>query len=125
MQALVAFLIMLVLDLSWISLNSQKYNNLVQKVQNKPLKLNRSGAFVAYFLMYLSLAYLVLPATKDDSFISALKTGGLFGFLAYGIFNATNYAMFNDYTLSTAIIDTLWGTIVYTLATYAGKKLIA
>lgn len=119
-QVLVAFIIMLILDLSWITFMTPLYNLNFSNIQNSNMVLRISGAFVAYFLMFLTLTLFVFPAiSKDPSknkLYLALKYSGLLGFLIYGIYNATNYATFKNYSLFISIIDTLWGTTVYTLS---------
>lgn len=113
---------MLLLDFIWLTLNAQTYDTLVKSVQNNKLSFKLSGAIVAYIAMIIGFIFFVLPlATQDKSennIMKAIKYGGLFGFVVYAIFNATNYAIFDNYVLSTALLDTYWGICVYSMATY-------
>lgn len=112
---------MLVADLLWITVNKPKYAKLVQAVQHKPMKVKTQSAIIAYTAMVLGLVLFVIPAAKADptpcKFYRAAKYGALFGFVVYAIYNATNYAIFQDYSLDMAILDTIWGTTVYFLST--------
>jgi uncharacterized membrane protein len=38
----------------------------------------------------------------------------ILGFVVNGIYNTTNYATLNKYSLNVAIIDTLWGPTLFT-----------
>jgi uncharacterized membrane protein len=44
--------------------------------------------------------------------------GGVFGLVVYGVLCTTNVSLFKDFSVSTAIVDTLWGGILYTVATF-------
>lgn len=44
--------------------------------------------------------------------------GGAVGFSIYGIYNFTSLAIYKDMDVSVGILDTLWGTTLYTLATF-------
>jgi uncharacterized membrane protein len=44
--------------------------------------------------------------------------GGAVGFSIYGIYNFTSLAIYKDLEASIAITDTIWGTTLYTLATF-------
>ena len=112
-----AVLAMLVLDLCWINANKHMYASMVQKVQSKAMRVSGVPALLAYVLMILGLVWFVLPAAQKDSsksvVMKALKYGAMFGLITYGIFNATNAALFSDYSLRVALVDTLWGMFVY------------
>lgn len=127
---LICFFIMLILDITWITVMTPMYSSTIRKVQQSPLSVKFGGAFIAYILMFVSLVIIVFPAiikdtTTQNKFVLALKYGGAFGFVAYGIYNATNYATLKNYDIRTAIIDTLWGTTVYTISVYLALKLVS
>jgi len=111
----------LVLDFIWISLNSNIYRKLVYDVQKSALSLNYIGAIISYTAMIIGFAFIVMPLANQDTIntniMKAMKYGALFGFITYTIYNATNYAVFKNYSPLTACIDTLWGTFVYFIAT--------
>jgi uncharacterized membrane protein len=41
----------------------------------------------------------------------------------YGVYNFVNYAVLNDYLLSSALIDTIWGSILYMITLYVYRKI--
>lgn len=119
---IIAVTLLLVFDFIWIGLNYSRYNTLVSNVQGSKMNTKIVSAILAYTLMVIGLIYIVFPLVdRDESknkLLKALKYGGLFGLIVYGIYNFTNYAIFDNYSLSIGITDTLWGTFVYFIVTY-------
>ena len=123
---LISILILLITDLSWILTNKSMYDSLVVNIQIVPMRINMPAALLAYILMIIGFIFIIVPMLNKNSpnkVTQAVTKGGLFGFLVYGIFNATNYAMFQNYSLKVAIIDTLWGTFIYSFITFLYLKL--
>jgi len=93
----------------------------VELIQKSPLELNMYGALLSYVCVISVLYYFIISQHKPvlDAF--------LLGILLYGTFDMTNISMFKQYAWKTALIDTLWGGILFaftTWATYALVKLI-
>lgn len=114
---IIEIIILFVLDALWITLQKKRYDNLIKAVQKTKLSVNMIGAVVAYILMVIGLLTFVIPNVNksENKVIASLKYGGLYGLTVYGIFNATNVAIFKNYNPMTAIIDTLWGTTLFIL----------
>lgn len=124
MREVFAIILLFAIDLVWISMNSKTYNTLVSSIQGTNMRVNKVGALIAYPLMFVGLVFLVLrnadrDKSTNNSFVLALKHGALFGLVLYGVFNATNIAMFTNYKTSIALIDTMWGTFAYFVVTWA------
>ena len=47
---------------------------------------------------------------------------GLLGLVIYGTFDFTNYAMFKNYDLMVAVMDMVWGSILFMATTYIFQK---
>jgi uncharacterized membrane protein len=114
---------LLILDLIWLTFNKSRYARMVQLVQNKTMRIKLMGGVMAYTLMVLALVYFIVPLAKQNkdttaNLVKVLKYGAFFGLIVYGIYNATNYAIFDNYDIPTAVLDTCWGTFVYFVATY-------
>ena len=125
MEIVLAFLVMVVCDFIWLTLQKPMYQNMVYKVQYSDLRVNMPGALVAYFLMFVSIAFIILPLVKNlkintfkDAVLASIRYGGILGLVIYGIYNATNFAIFKNYSIETAIIDTLWGVTIYSFITF-------
>jgi uncharacterized membrane protein len=132
---------MLVLDAAWLYANRAMYGRLVAAVQRSPLMLRAPAAALAYGAMLAGLLLIALPAARwqlasgaaSDSapaqqrsvaagaaVLAALRHGGCLGLTVYGVYNATNAAIFNEYRGTPLLMDTVWGVVVYSVATYVG-----
>lgn len=96
---LLAFIILL-LDLLWLNfVVKESWKNNVRNVQKSELDVKVHYAIICYIFIILGV-YI---------FADNLYKSFMFGFIVYAIFNLTNLAIFKDYSLKTAIIDTFWG----------------
>lgn len=111
---------MLLIDGAWLSFQKGSYQRLVQGVQGKPLRVNLVGAVFSYLCVFIALAFVALPMIRKANPSPAqlpwvcLRYAGLLGFLIYGVFNFTNLAIFANYDVVVALMDTLWGTLLFT-----------
>lgn len=55
------------------------------------------------------LTIIIIPKVKDS------KEAFAVGFLTYAIFDATNYAIFEDYNGYIGIIDAIWGGVMFAI----------
>jgi len=124
--------ILMVLDVAWIAMNVSAYSSVILNVQKSPVSLRTDYAIIAYLFILFSVIYVAIPFTtqsikKGDSISSIsietklLKSfmyGGAVGFSIYGIYNFTSLAIYKDLDSTIGIIDTLWGTALYTITTF-------
>lgn len=119
--------ILLVLDLIWIYTNYNLYNESTEKIQNSPLIFNYKYILLAYIIVIFSIIHIALPLTIvnldiNDSYLSkifkSLIYGGSVGFVIYSIYNLTSIIIYKNYSINVLILDTLWGTFLYTLITF-------
>ena len=68
------------------------------------------SAILVYFLLAIGVVFFVLP--KADNYVHALLWGALFGFVVYGVYDLTNYALLDNWSLSITLIDMLWGAVL-------------
>ena len=115
---LIVIISVAILDGIWISSNISMYSALYTRVQcGKPMRVKMDGAIMAYIFLVIVMIIFVPPLVKDTdkSLLSSLQTAGLLGACIYGIYNFTNLATLAGYSLKAAMIDTLWGTILFTI----------
>ncbi|MBU2532570.1 MAG: DUF2177 family protein [Alphaproteobacteria bacterium] len=62
----------------------------------------------------------VLPALKDNSVLTAVGMGFVFGLLCYATYDLTNYATLKAWTPATTIIDIAYGAVVGAATAAAG-----
>jgi len=105
-------LIMLFLDMIYLNLIAKSmYTEVVNNIQKSVINVRILPAIITYLIMTFALYYFIISQNKseNDAFI--------LGFVIYGVFDFTNMAIFENYTLNVAIIDTLWGSILFYLTT--------
>ena len=118
---IISSILLVIIDSVYLSMiGKSAFEKTVSAIQGSKLVVNMPPAIFTYILMAITLNYFIISANKSpfDAFI--------LGFCTYGIFDFTNLAIFKNYTLKTAIMDTLWGAILFyvtTLITYKIKKM--
>ena len=122
-------LVIIFLDIAWISLNFSTYSNSILKIQKASLNLRYEHAIIAYILILFSVLYVSIPFTSqnikngsnntvENKLLKSFMYGGAVGFSIFGIYNFTSLAIYKDLDFSIAITDTVWGTTLYTLSTF-------
>lgn len=126
---LIISIILMFLDLVWVSFNMNTYSNTILKVQKSELEPRFEHTIIAYILILFSVIYVAIPFTTqnikkgedisiENKLLKAFMYGGAVGFSIYGIYNFTSLAIYKDMDSSVGIMDTLWGTTLYTLTTF-------
>lgn len=109
---IISSIIMLVLDITYLSTFGKPFVDQTVMIQKSPFELNYVGALASYLCLILGLNYFVI-----------LKQGGLqdafvLGFVMYGVYDATNMALLKKWLPDLALMDTLWGALLMTATTY-------
>lgn len=116
-----ACLCLTVVDIFWVrNYMKPKYNRMVTKIQSKEPIYRIHTAFIAYFLMMFGMHTFVLEKTHLN-YKSLFIRGAKFGLITYGIYDATCATIFEDWNISLAIQDVLWGSFVFGLSACASK----
>lgn len=103
--------IMLPLDLIWLSSMRPFYE------QQMPGMLLEQPRLIPAAIFYLAFAaglafFAVMPNLTGGSLLSAAAYGAALGFVAYGTYDATNYATLKGFPLSITVVDWAWGTFL-------------
>lgn len=124
-----AIVILLALDSLWLSVMKTRYATWVKAVQHRPMQIRVIGATMSYVFVILALVFVIIPAAMAHLPVTrskalslsewmhmikcALRWGVVSGLAIYGVFNATNYGIFSDYPWQMAVVDTVWGGILF------------
>ncbi len=125
-------IVIIFLDIAWISLNLTKYSKEVFKVQKAAMNLRYEHTIIAYIIILFSILYIAIPFTSqsikinngskdisiENKLLYSFMYGGALGFSVFGIYNFTSLAIYKDLDTTIAITDTIWGTTLYTLSTF-------
>lgn len=110
-------IIMLVLDVIFLGLNRDMFQLQVAEVQRVVMEVKYLGAVLCYAILIFALYYFIIKDRR--SVIDAM----ILGFVIYGVYETTTYALLKKWKLQTVMIDTLWGGILFGLTTMITYKL--
>jgi uncharacterized membrane protein len=111
------FLLLLAVDSIYLYLTAGIFGKTVKNIQHTGLSVRYGSAFIVYALLAYGLVHFIIKPGR--SYIDA----ALLGLVIYGVFDFTNYAIFKDYGLPVAIMDTLWGATLMGFTAYIWTKL--
>jgi uncharacterized membrane protein len=110
-------LILLMLDAAFLTVIKDMFALQVAEVQRVVMEVKYLGAVLCYALLIFALYYFIIKDRRPV--IDAI----LLGFVIYGVYETTTYALLKKWKLQTVVIDTLWGGILLGLTTMATYKL--
>lgn len=106
------------LDIIWLKTMRPFYESQMGNILLPEPRLAAAAAF--YCLYAIGVAFFaVMPNLQGGTILGAALYGALLGALAYGTYDATNYATLRDFPLTIMAVDWLWG-IALTAASAAG-----
>ena len=111
-------LILVLIDSVYLFLTKAIFGEMVAKIQRTSIQFRLAGAIIVYMLLAVSLYYFIVKPGLS------VWEAGLLGLVIYGTFDFTNYAMFKNYDLKIAIMDTVWGSLLFALTTLVYKKMV-
>ena len=109
-------IILLTLDSIYIYLTLSEFRLQIAEVQRVVLQVKYLGAILCYFFLIFGLYYFILREHK--SIFDAM----LLGFVIYGVYDTTTYAVLKKWKLKLMIMDTLWGGALMGLTTWLTYK---
>ena len=111
---------MLALDSVYLSnIGGPLFAKMVKGIQKDEMKINIFGAIGSYLLLILVLYKFIIVERKSPS------DAFLLGFCIYGVFDFTNIAIFKNYKWMPAMLDTLWGGILFYLVAFVTYKILS
>jgi len=111
----------LVVDGIWLRLQRAMYRKTIRETQKKEMRLRMAGAAWSYGSIIL-LMVLFAEAFHESRGAVAIYAF-VYGALIYGVFNGTNVAIFSEYSTRTAVVDTLWGGVLFAAGITLYKEL--
>jgi uncharacterized membrane protein len=114
---LLSALLLISIDSIYLYSIKNIFTKQISSIQGSPLQMNIYGAIVCYIFLVFGLNYFILNDNKSvmDAFI--------LGIVIYGVYETTNLALFKKWSINVAILDTLWGGILFALTTYIIKNI--
>jgi uncharacterized membrane protein len=119
---LISAVVMLILDAVQILVNRQFHAKLFKNVQKSPMKVRIVPAILVYILMPFAVTYFAILQSK--SIKEAGLKGGLLGLTIFGVYDLTNLATLDGWTVEMAIMDISWGTVMFSITSAVGYYFI-
>jgi len=109
----VAFLLFIGFDILWFKTLGLQYfyNPQFEVINGKKFKLRIWAGLLVWF--FLALASTMLVQYSDIDNLGVFLYGMFVGFIIYAVYNFTNYATIQKYSIKTVAADTLWGTLLF------------
>jgi uncharacterized membrane protein len=120
--------VMLALDAVWLGmLMSDFYKGELGSLarrQGDSLNPILWAVVAVYLILPLGIIWFVLPRVSEASpVLSAALWGLIFGVITYGIYDLTNYATLDKWSLRYVVVDMAWGGTICALATITASIL--
>lgn len=106
----------LALDLAWIGLVANQFYKQelagLARMDGENFAIRLGPALLLYPMIIAGLQLFALPKAPAGDIGGAALWGGLFGVIAYGVYDLTNYATLTSYTLRLTVVDMAWGLVL-------------
>ena len=110
-------IILVAIEAVYLRIMLPYFDSQVKKIQGKEITPRPYSVVIVYIIIITGLYYFIIGPNKS------YKDGAFFGLVIYGIFNFTNHALFDNYSLSLVIIDLIWGMTICGTTTFIMNKI--
>jgi uncharacterized membrane protein len=111
LQYLLSAIIFVVLDGLYLNLIKDYFNKQIKAIQGTDIKINIIAAGITYVFLIFGINYFIIQKNKS------VKDAALLGLVIYAVYEFTNLSLFNNWYYLTALIDSLWGAVLFGLTT--------
>ena len=113
-QIVLIGILMALLDACYLFFSKPIYENQVVTIQRVAMEVKPLGALAAYVAMAIGLWFFVLKSPTSDVYIQAMTLA----FAVFGTYNATSYAILKKFRASLALMDTIWGMLMFSAVSF-------
>lgn len=117
-ELIVSTVVLLILDFCYITINRRAFEDQVTTIQRVIMQFKIEGALICYLLLVFGLNYFIIK--NNRSIVDAF----LFGLVIYGVYDSTNYAMLKKWNPYLAVMDALWGGVLFATTTAVTYNLV-
>lgn len=116
-KLLLTAITLVVVDMGFLYLMGPYFGKMVKSIQGSDIVLNNLTAFITYVILVLQIYYFII--SKNASYTDAF----ILGSTTYAIFDFTNLSVFKNYNINIALVDSIWGGILYMLVTFIFRQM--
>jgi len=110
-RILLSAVILLALDFIYLSANKSAFESLVVQIQRVVMQVKIVPLIICYAFLIFALNYFILRGHHS------ITEAFLLGLVIYGVYDSTNLAIFKKWNWQIAVMDGLWGGILFALTT--------
>ncbi len=104
--------LLLLLDAVYIGSQLNTFQSIYLNIQKSPLRVRYASAALCYAFLTALLYFFILKPHRP------IRDAFLLGVCVYGVYDTTTYALLREYPLQVAVMDTVWGGVLFALTTY-------
>ena len=114
---LLTSIIFVILDGLYINFFKDYFNRQIKSVQGSEIQINIIASGIVYIFLIFGLSYFIIQKNRS------VKDAFILGLVIYAVYDFTNVALLKNWKVSTAILDTLWGGILFGSTTFFVNKI--
>ena len=117
-QFILMAIVLLAIDAVYLKfIGGPFYSLAVKKIQGNEINFRMYSAVIVYIILITGLYYFIIGPNKS------IKEGAFFGLVIYGVYDFTNHAILDNYSLPLAMMDTIWGMVLCGTTTFIMTKI--
>jgi len=101
--------ILLALDSIYLTASKSAFETQIVQIQRVVMKVKLIPAIMCYIFLIVGLNYFILRTHRP------VWEAFLLGLVIYGVFDTTSYAIFKKWDWKLAVMDALWGGVLFAL----------
>jgi uncharacterized membrane protein len=116
-EYLIAAIVLVVLDSIYLHLIKGYFNYQIKVIQGKNISINLTGAVLTYIFLIFGLNYFIIKQNRS------ITDAAFLGAVIYFVYECTNLALFDKWSLLTVFMDGIWGSVLFALTTFITYKI--
>ena len=113
---LISGIVMLILDAIYLTILSSSFKIMMRNIQGSEMTFRIAPVIICYIALIFGLNYFILNSGKSKE--DMIRDAILLGLVIYIVYETTNYAIIDKWELKTALIDSIWGGILFGVTTF-------
>jgi len=111
-EIIISAILLVTLDAAFLYINQTMFENQIVNIQRVVMKIKPEGVVATYAILIAAINYFILYRSRP------IEEAFLLGATINGVFEATNYSVFNKWPALSAVLDTIWGGVLFSTTTY-------
>jgi len=110
--------LLITVDSLFITATRRMYENQIVTIQRVAMNIKPAGAIACYFLLTFGILYFIILPSQGEAKMETIKRAFFLGLVVYGVYASTVYAILKKWKPEIAIMDTIWGGILFSSVTW-------